>query len=304
MSLLFSDREIGFIMGLEFAGWSNYQISDLMECHRTTISRLIKKSKIDFNFNKKTKRSPKKRKLSGRNLRNIIRNVRNGKLGSLTLMQNEIKEVSNIDISKPTIKKILNEHKIFCFSKIKKPLLSRKSRRARLNWALKHVKFGIEFWKKVLFSDETYIDLEFGDGHRKVWRKENEKSIPRATIPKIKHSRTRIMIWSCFSFLSEGLCCKIEGNVNTELYLKILKGEMIGSIKYCFTYEQRNEWLFMQDGAPAHKSKKVKQYLIDQQILLLDWVPYSPDLNPIENLWSIIKDKVKKTSNLNSSNDI
>jgi transposase len=47
--------------------------------------------------------------------------------------------------------------------------------------------------------------------------------------------------------------------------------------------------LFMQDNAPIHTAKKVKKWFTDQGIPLLDWAPYSPDLNPIEHVWAMMK---------------
>ena len=35
------------------------------------------------------------------------------------------------------------------------------------------------------------------------------------------------------------------------------------------------------------------EVLSKNNIKVIDWPPYSPDLNPIENLWSIMKDKLK-----------
>ena len=47
--------------------------------------------------------------------------------------------------------------------------------------------------------------------------------------------------------------------------------------------------IFMQDNAPIHKAGKVKKWFADQGIPLLDWPPYSPDLNPIEHCWVHMK---------------
>ena len=50
--------------------------------------------------------------------------------------------------------------------------------------------------------------------------------------------------------------------------------------------------IFMQDGAPYHRSKLVTIFLKKKKVKVLDWSKNSPDLNPIENLWAVIKDKV------------
>jgi hypothetical protein len=58
----------------------------------------------------------------------------------------------------------------------------------------------------------------------------------------------------------------------------------------------------MQDGAPCHWAWQMKDFLTSNNIELLDWSGNSPDLNPIENLWSVMKDKVAamQPSNLKS----
>ena len=50
--------------------------------------------------------------------------------------------------------------------------------------------------------------------------------------------------------------------------------------------------MFMQDITPCHRSKLVADFLKTKNIKMLDWPGSTPDLNPIENLWAILKDKV------------
>ena len=50
------------------------------------------------------------------------------------------------------------------------------------------------------------------------------------------------------------------------------------------------ELFFMQDNAPGHAAEYTIQELKDRGIPVIEWPPYSPDLNPIEVVWNIMKD--------------
>ena len=48
----------------------------------------------------------------------------------------------------------------------------------------------------------------------------------------------------------------------------------------------------MHDGALCHRSKMVKKFLEQKRIQMLEWPENNPDLNPIENLWNLMKNIV------------
>ena len=58
--------------------------------------------------------------------------------------------------------------------------------------------------------------------------------------------------------------------------------------------------VFVQDGVPCHRSKIVAQFLKSKKIKILDWPENSPDLNPIDNLWTVLKDKVSEKQPTNT----
>ncbi|KZL83806.1 transposase [Colletotrichum incanum] len=51
---------------------------------------------------------------------------------------------------------------------------------------------------------------------------------------------------------------------------------------------------FIQDNAPIHSSAKTTEWLLNQGISWLEWPPYSPDLNPIEHCWRMMKSNLRK----------
>ncbi len=55
------------------------------------------------------------------------------------------------------------------------------------------------------------------------------------------------------------------------------------------------DFIFEQDLAPAHTAKSTKSWLNDHGVGVLDWPANSPDLNPLENLWGIVKRKMRDT---------
>ena len=104
------------------------------------------------------------------------------------------------------------------------------------------------------------------------------------------------MILACFSYNGTGKLVFVEGIMYAAQYIYILSENLGESVNMMGL----NDFIFQQDNDPKHTSKLARKYFDDNDIDLLEWPVQSPDINPIENLWALIKEKVvsKQPKNL------
>ena len=197
--------------------------------------------------------------------------------------------------------------------------LSNKAIKARLEWALKHIDIN---WSLVIFSDSSMISS--GPTSKTalpcIWHTEGK--VPRTTTPRNSHFT--VHVYACITsrgatklkfvtgtkkksvkekFLNkQGQPFKREDGkvaegVTAEEYLEVLEW-MIPAAKVLMP--RRPRLTFMQDNAGPHGKGRVDGHvynMVREKVKalgpdLLEWPPYSPDMNPIEQCWAVLKMKV------------
>lgn len=128
-------------------------------------------------------------------------------LSRATRSQNlvQIASQSESGLKRESVRKILKKHGYRKVKRTTKPGLNKEQRRARYQWALKYQNWTLKDWKKVLFSDETSVQVGHRRGGERVWRKPDEKDDDT-----VKRNRWKgysdFMFWGSFSYNHKGPC--------------------------------------------------------------------------------------------------
>ncbi len=141
----------------------------------------------------------------------------------------------------------------------------------------------------VVQSPRTFC-ISFGNQGPRVWRKSGEAQNPCCLKSSVKFPQS-VMIWAAMSSAGVGPLCFLKSTVNAAIYQEILEHFMLPSADKLYGDDT---FIFQQDLAPAHTAKGTKSWFNDHGVTVLDWPANSPDLSLIENLWGIVKRKMKR----------
>ena len=192
----------------------------------------------------------------------------------------KLQEESQLDISRSTFYRILREYGLKNWLAKQRPLLTPEVAAIRLAWCLERRSWKWEEWSKVIWSDECSVERGSGKERAWVFRFPHEKWTKKMIQPKKKGKGVSVMVWGAFYGVGEQSNLLWLGRDPDAKRNGYTARSYIG----CLEDQLPSMWepglLFMQDNAPIHTSRLARAWLEENGIDVMEWPPYSPDLNP------------------------
>ncbi|UYV83242.1 hypothetical protein LAZ67_23000264, partial [Cordylochernes scorpioides] len=269
----------GMVIGLKRAGWSIRQIAADTHPGASTVHRLwrrwLEQGNVAIYRNVGATRVT-----SARVDRRILRQAVAAPQATCTAILQHVQDTLDHSISTRTISRRLVANGLHSCRPLRRLPLTPPNRRQRLEWCRARSTWMTE-WHRVVFSDESRFCLSSDSRRVRVWRRRGERSNPAAIVERPTVRQRGIMVWGAIAYDSRSPSLRIQGTMTAQRYVD----DVLRPVTLPYLQGVPNA-LYQQDNARPHTARISQQALQDVQ--MLPWPPYSPDLSPIEHVWDII----------------
>lgn len=282
-----SDFDRGRIIAYRDCGLSYRNIAARVGRDPMTVSRIWNRW-VQDNHTERHAGSQRPPITNSREDRHLIRMVTRDRTATSRTLSREMESFARQQVSARTVRRRLQQHGLSARRPWLRLPLTLRHRQERLQWCDQRRTWTRE-WHHVIFTDESRFCIQDHDGRIRVWRHRGERALPACIGHRHTGPSAGVMVWGAIGYTSRSPLVRITGTLNSNRYIS----DVLRPVALPYLRGLPNA-LFQQDNARPHVARTVLNFLDTEQVRLLPWPARSPDLSPIENVWSMVAERLAR----------